>query len=98
MTRRFAIIAAPVLLLSATSWGADLYKLPVGNAELQSAGPLAFGPDGILLIGDTKAAAIVAIQTGDKSGSPATARYNIQDLGEKLASTLKANAKDIVVR
>jgi hypothetical protein len=79
-------------------WGADLYRLPAGSPELQSAGPLAFGPDGILLIGDTKAAAIVAIQTGDKSGSPQTTKYSIDDLGGKLASALKAEAKDVTVR
>ncbi len=49
-----------------TTSAADIYKLPAGSPELKSAGPLAFGPEGILLIGDTKSAAIVAIQTVTK--------------------------------
>ena len=43
-----------------------------GKAELQSAGVMAFGPDGILLVGDPMGAAIFAIDTGDrKSGKSA---------------------------
>jgi len=101
MTRQWMgtwVVAATTVLLSANVWGADLYKLSVGTPEIQSAGPLAFGPDGILLIGDTKGAAIVAIQTGDKSGSPATARYAIDDLGGKIAAAIKADASALAVR
>ena len=90
-------VAATVVMVAVNGWSADLYRLPAGSPELQSAGPLAFGPDGILLIGDTKAAAIVAIQTGDKSGSPQTAKYSIEDLGGKIAAALKADAKDVTV-
>jgi hypothetical protein len=53
--------------LSATS------GLTVGKAEVKSAGPLAFGPDGILFVGDSLGAAIFAIDTEDtKEGSPAS--------------------------
>jgi hypothetical protein len=91
-------VAALTVVMGVNVWGADLYKLPTGTPELQSAGPLTFGPDGILLIGDTKAAAIVAIQTGDKSGTPATAKYNIEDLGGKIAAAIKADAPSLTVR
>jgi hypothetical protein len=89
---------AATLLGATTGWGADLYRLPTGTPDIQSAGPLAFGPDGILLIGDTKGAAVFAIQTGDKSGTPTTARYDVQDLGGKIAAVLKMDPKQIVVR
>ena len=49
----------------------DLFGLKEGKAELQSAGPMAFGPNGILFVGDTKAATVYAIDTQDKSGEPA---------------------------
>ncbi len=34
--------------------------------EMKSAGPLAFGPEGVLFVGDTAGAAIFAIETGDR--------------------------------
>lgn len=79
---------------------AEIYKLPAGSPELKSAGPLAFGPEGILLIGDTKAAAIVAIQTGDKGGAPSAAKYDVADLPGKVAKALgtdKAQINDLAV-
>ncbi|HPD87811.1 MAG TPA: hypothetical protein PLS06_10920 [Proteiniphilum sp.] len=54
-----------VSTVNAADWG-----LKKGNADLKSAGPLAFGPDGILLVGDVKAATVFAIDTGDASGDP----------------------------
>ena len=38
--------------------------------DLKSIGPIAFGPDGILLVADTKGAAVVAIATGDTTPAP----------------------------
>ncbi len=92
--------AAMVAVSVATAAAAEIYKLPVGSPELKSAGPLAFGPEGILLIGDTKSAAIVAIQTGDKGGSPSAAQYDVADLPGKVAKALgadKAQINDLAV-
>ena len=43
-----------------------LADLPAGKVELKSAGALAFGPDGILFVGDSVGGAIVAIDTEDR--------------------------------
>ncbi len=40
-------------------------SLKSGNAELKSAGALAFGPDGILFVGDSRVAAVYALDTND---------------------------------
>lgn len=77
-----------VLCMATTTWGADIYKLPSGEVKLQSVGPLAFGPDGILLIGDNKAATVYGVQTGDKTGDPASVEFRIQDLPGKLSALL----------
>lgn len=66
-----------------------------GNVQLQSAGPLAFGPQGVLLVGDPKAAAVYAIETGDDSGSAAGVEINVDDLTAALKSALKANKANI---
>lgn len=77
---------------SAADWG-----LKKGTPDLKSAGPLAFGPDGILLVGDTKSAAIFAIETGDVSGEPAKANINIDGLEAKIANAMGASASDVSI-
>ncbi|MBP86655.1 MAG: hypothetical protein CMJ64_08065 [Planctomycetaceae bacterium] len=77
------MVVACVSFASAADWG-----LKKGNADLKSAGPLAFGPDGILIVGDTKAASLVAIDTGDGSGEPAKVKLQISALNEKVADLL----------
>jgi len=66
-----------------------------GNVTLQSAGPLAFGPQGVLMVGDPKAAAVYAIETGDTSGSAADANITVKDLTGAIKAALKANAANI---
>ena len=51
-------------------------SLKKGTPDLKSAGALAFGPDGILFVGDTRGAAIFAIDTGDHAGSPKSTRFS----------------------
>lgn len=92
---KLAGAAAAWMACVSVGWSADIYRLPKGTPELQSAGPLAFGPDGILLIGDPKGAAIVAIQTGDKTGDPQKVEYNVPGLDAKLATALKADKVEI---
>jgi len=78
--------------LSAADWG-----LAKGNADLKSAGPLAFGPDGILLVGDTKAATVFAIDTGDAVGAPEKANFNIKNLNKKVAEAAGAGSASITI-
>lgn len=83
---------AVVSNVDAADWG-----LKKGNADLKSAGPLAFGPDGILLVGDTKAATVFAIDTGDASGEPAKASFNITGLNEKIADAIGAGSQSVTI-
>lgn len=80
--------AALAVVVGTSAWAADVYKLPVGSPELKSAGPIAFATDGILLIGDNKAAAIVAIQTGDKEGDPSKVELDISGIDAKIAEAV----------
>jgi len=68
----------------------------MGKAELKSAGPLAFGPDGILFVGDSLGAAIFAIDTGDtKAASPAS--VEIKGINEKIAGLVGAAPDQILI-
>jgi hypothetical protein len=66
-----------------------------GTPDLQSAGPITFGPQGILIVGDPKGAAVFAIDTNDASGNPAQARINVEGVEAKIAQTLKLNRVQI---
>lgn len=79
------LLTAGIVASSATfALAVDIYKLPKGTPELQSAGPLAFGPEGLLLIGDNKAAQIVAIDTGDNKGDPRAVELDVGDLASHV--------------
>src|SRR5438552_211319 len=67
-----------------------------GNAGLKSASALAFGPDGVLFVGDSAAGAIAAIETGDKT--PASgAKVDVEGLDTKLAAMVGVAPADILI-
>jgi len=76
-----------------SNWTADMKE---GKVELKSAGPLAFGPEGILFIADTKAAAIVAVATGDTK--PSSAKLTkVEGINQKVAGLLGSSADQILI-
>src|SRR6266508_3384318 len=67
-----------------------------GELELKSAGPIAFGPEGILFIADTKAAAIAALATGDTKAAATSKLTKIEGINQKIAGLLGASADQIL--
>jgi hypothetical protein len=62
----FVALALTATLLTTHNAGAvEWAGLKPGNVELKSAGPMTFGPDRVLFVGDTAAATVYAIKTGD---------------------------------
>jgi hypothetical protein len=90
--RRAALFAAALSLVAPLSQAeaAKVWDQPQkGKVELKSIDVLGFGPDGVLLIGDGRSAAIFAVKTGEaKSGGkvPAT----IAKVDAKLAAAVGA--------
>lgn len=72
------------------SVAADVYGLSPGPIQLQSAGPMAFGPSGVLFVGDPKAAKVYAINTEDDKKADGV--YDIADISVNLADALGAGA------
>jgi hypothetical protein len=101
MLRRSAILTAlAVLLAPVTTWaaGSDLLgSLKKGTVELKAAGPLAFGPEGILFIGDPQAAVIHAIDTADR-GPANSGAINVEGINDKVGSLLGTTAADIQIK
>jgi hypothetical protein len=71
--------------------------LKKGSPQLKSAGPLAFGPEGLLFIGDTQSAAIFAVDTNDSAGNPSKVKINVSKIDEKLAALLGTTAQDVSI-
>ena len=97
--RMLGLIGLSLAVLIPDAQGAE-WGLKEGTVELKSAGPLAFGPDGIILVGDTKAATIYAIDTKDAEGSPSRRQLEVPNLQAKLADLLgakQATVNDLAV-
>ncbi len=74
------------------------FEYPQGTVELQSAGALEFGPDGVLFIGDSYGAQVVALETND-TDAPAMAEVPvlIERVDIELAALIGANPLDVVI-
>jgi len=68
-----------------------------GKPALQSMRQLAFGPEGILFVADAKAAALVAIATGDTKSAPDGATIKIEGVNQKIAALLGTEAAQIII-
>ncbi len=66
-----------------------------GKPAIESIGALAFGPNGILFIGDSQSASIFAIELGDPATNGANEALNVPDIDEKIAALLGTTTKDI---
>lgn len=90
ITGLLAIAVTVLGMSSQASNAANVWGLKAGSVQLKSAGPLAFGPDGILLASDPRAATIYAIQT-EGEGEPHAA--SVQKLSEAIAEVAGKDAE-----
>ncbi len=90
------LLVALVLMTSAALAADYSAAFKTGKAELKSAGPLAFGPEGILFVGDPAGGAIVAIDTGDRKAGSARG-MEIAGLDAKVAALLGTAPDQILI-
>jgi hypothetical protein len=69
----------------------------VGAPTFRSMGSLTFGPDGVLFIADTKAAAVIAVSTDDTKPGVAAGSLKIAGLEKKIAGLLGTEPAQILV-
>ena len=60
-------------------------------------GPLAFGPEGILFVADTKAAAVVALATADTQPASGAKLLKVERINQKIAALLGTSADQILI-
>jgi len=68
----------------------------LGNATLSGANVLAFGPENVLFIGDSKGGRVYAVETtADTMSEPVP--YNMEGLDIALAETLNLEVRDVII-
>ena len=70
----------------------------MGDPGIASVNALAFGPDGILFIGDSQNATITAIDTKDNTSTSAPEKLNFQKVDEHIANMLGTTADGITIQ
>ena len=68
-----------------------------GKPTFKSIGHLAFGPEDILFVADTKAAALVAIATGDTKPASGAKSMNVEGINQKIAALLGTTADQTLI-
>jgi len=86
-----------VLALAAAAQAAPAGLDQTGKPDLKSAGALAFGPKGVLFIGDPQGAQIVAIDVGTAPANPIGANFKLEGADQKIAALLGTKADDITI-
>jgi hypothetical protein len=72
-------------------------SMPEGKPALKSMGPLAFGPEGILFVADTKSAAVFAIATGDTKKSGESKPLKVEGIDKKVAALLGTTTDQMLI-
>jgi len=90
-SKLLAIVA--LLSLAAVSRAAE-DGLAKGTPEMKSATALAFGPKGLLFVGDSQSATIFAIDTGDAKPAGDKA-VNVEKIDGKIAAALGVSEKEV---
>ena len=97
LTRRLSLLATGICCAAALSFAAGI-NMQTGKVELKSAGALAMGPDGILFVGDSVGAAIVALDVDDNKPAKSAGGLEIKGINEKIAAMLGTAADQILIQ
>lgn len=88
-----------VLLVAYTNRSTSLLSgFETGTPTIKSMNALAFGPEGILFIGDSKSASVFAIDTKDNEPLEKAKPLEIKNIDQKIADLLGTEAKNITIQ
>ena len=66
-----------------------------GDVKLQSIGPIATGPDGVLFVSDPKSATITAIKIQPKKVKKSSGNFKVKELNTKVAAVLGTSSDQV---
>lgn len=96
-TRRIATAALLGAACTSAFAAEPANGLQTGTPDIKSAGPLAFGPDGLLFVADAKGAAVFAIDTGKAVPAPAKGAIKVEGVNKKVAAALGTTPEKILI-
>jgi len=76
----------------------DFLGMEEGAPKIQEAGSLAFGPFGVLFVGDSKSATVFAVATGEKKEVKTKSSITVEKLGQQVASALGVAASEVEIK
>jgi hypothetical protein len=86
-----------VLAVAFTSRSYKFEGFTTGSPEIKSITSLAFGPNGILFLGDSRDATVFAMDTKDVSRVEKAAAIEIKNVDQKIAALLGTKAENIII-
>ena len=94
MTLALIVAGLATTHINAANWTEGMTE---GAPALKSISQLAFGPDGILFVADSKAAAIIAIATTDTKPASGYKAIKVEGINQKIAGLLGTSADQILI-
>jgi hypothetical protein len=94
---KFSLLLVVVLAVAGLSLADDTKGMQVGKPPIKSAGPLCFGPEGLMFLADPMEAKIYAIDTKDNSVASAEQAVNVEAINEKIAGLLGTEAAQVQI-
>lgn len=93
-----SVAVAGIFLFAGTNFSNNnLNGFKMGTPEIKSISALTFGPNGILFIGDSKSAAVFAVDTKDAATVTKSAPVEIIGIDEKIAAALGTQKENIKI-
>src|SRR6202142_1787682 len=74
------------------------FRLEPGRVSLRSAGPITFGPAGILFLADNVAATVFAVDVADPGPAGGSEPFDVQDVDARVGSFLGCAPGDVVIK
>jgi len=96
-TLALALVVAAWAAMPERSALATASQQPRAASGIQSIGPLAFGPDGVLFAADRQAATIFAFDLGKSATGGAPGAKSVAGIDQQIASLLGTGAREISV-
>ncbi len=91
------LAGAGVALVMASGPGDLKAAAPAANAGMRSAGALAFGPDGVLFVGDSRGGAVHALAIEEAQPDPGTGDVKVEHVDRKIAALLGTTVEEIAI-
>lgn len=98
LTLTFILCSLGFVIISASRPVEDKFGFKKGTPDIKSISAIAFGSDGLLFLGDSKSATILAVDTKDKVSQPTPVKVDIKNIDQKMAAALGTEVKNIRIK